>query len=629
VRTSPVAIYSVDLQRRVLSWNRAAEEMFGWPAEQVLGEPLPIVPGENAEKHQRLWERVMAGESFSDVELVRQRRDGSRIEISLSGAPIRDAADQIVAAMAIAVDIGARKRAERELTERNEFIQTILDHLPIGLAVNYIDEGDATYINEQFATIYGWPAEELRNIETFFEKVYPDPEYRARLKEQILTGIQSGDPERMRWSDIKATTRDGQERVISARNIPLFEQNLMVSTVWDTTELVQQQEQLLELERRYQQAQKMETLGRLAGGVAHDFNNLLTVINTYSAFGISDLRPGDPLRSDLEEIQAAGDRAAALTRQLLAFSREQQLELRILDLNEIVQEMERMLQRVIGEDLGLVTRLAPDLGSVLADPGQMEQVLMNLVVNARDAMTRGGRLTIETANEDLDEAHASRHPEATSGPHVRLSVRDTGVGMSPEVRERLFEPFFTTKEKDRGTGLGLATVYGIVKQSVGHLQVDTSPGAGSAFHVYLPRRTAHAQASHAVKRSDDRQSLGGHETLLVVEDEGVVLRLTERILSAAGYQVISASNAGEALLRLEKHVGQLDLVLSDVVMPVMNGPELAARLREVRPGLPVLYMTGYSGDSAVVDDPTARLDGPCLRKPFSRDALLRAVRKAL
>ena len=380
------------------------------------------------------------------------------------------------------------------------------------------------------------------------------------------------------------------------------------------------------LEEQLQVAQKMEAVGRLAGGVAHDFNNLLSVILNYTTFMLEELGEDDPLRQDVAEIRSAGERAAGLTRQLLAFSRKQVLEPQVLDLNETVAGMEPMLRRLTGEDIELTKMLAPDLGRVKADPGQLEQVIMNLTVNARDAMPDGGELTIRTTNVELDQEYADEHVEVAAGPYVLLAVSDTGCGMDEATRRRLFEPFFTTKERGKGTGLGLSTAYGIVKQSGGYIWAYGEPGRGSTFKVYLPR--LEEDATPAVVTPFIEEPATGTETILVVEDEEAVRKVAARTLRLAGYQVLTAADGEEALLACQGHQGEIHLLLTDVVMPQMSGPHLAKRLQELRPELRVLYMSGYSEDAIVhhgVLDPGTSFVG----KPFGGNDLRRKVRQAL
>jgi signal transduction histidine kinase/ActR/RegA family two-component response regulator len=380
------------------------------------------------------------------------------------------------------------------------------------------------------------------------------------------------------------------------------------------------------LEEQLQAIQRMEAVGQLAGGVAHDFNNLLSVILSYTQFALEGLREEDPLHRDVLEIKKAGERAASLTRQLLAFSRKQVLEPQVLDLNQTVAGMEHMLRRLVGEDVEFTQVLAPDLGRVKADPGQVEQVIMNLVVNARDAMPTGGKLTIETANVELDAEYAREHAVVTPGSYVLLAISDTGSGMDEATRRRLFEPFFTTKELGKGTGLGLSTIYGIVKQSDGYIWAYSEPGRGSTFKVYLPRFLEDAEPT--VVRPDEDEPLAGTETILLVEDEEAVRDVAARMLRAAGYQVLTAANGEEALTICEQHKGEIHLLLTDVVMPQMNGPQLAGRIQRLRPDLRILYMSGYM-DHAIVREGVLDAGTNYIGKPFSGNDLGRKVRHAL
>jgi signal transduction histidine kinase/ActR/RegA family two-component response regulator len=378
------------------------------------------------------------------------------------------------------------------------------------------------------------------------------------------------------------------------------------------------------LEEQFRQAQKMEAVGRLAGGVAHDFNNLLTVI-LGSAKDLARRSGGDPEARELaEEVLEAGQRAAALTRQLLAFSRQQALRPREIDVNEIVRGLERMLRRLIGADIEIVTRLEEGLGSVVADPGQIEQVLMNLVVNARDAMPKGGRLVLSTREvENAPEGDAAR---AVPGPHVLLAVSDTGHGMAPEVLAHVFEPFFTTKERGKGTGLGLATVFGIVKQSGGSITVSSKPGVGTTFEVYLPR-VGETRESPARERAEAQRSRG-KENVLLVEDDGPVRAFMRRSLEAAGYRVLEAKVPEEALELARAPELPVDMLLTDVIMPLMTGPDLAVEILSLRPALRVLFVSGYTEDAGLRSG-TLPPGQAFLQKPFTGDELARAVRAAL
>jgi PAS domain S-box-containing protein len=379
-----------------------------------------------------------------------------------------------------------------------------------------------------------------------------------------------------------------------------------------------------EQEQKIRQSQKMEAIGRLAGGVAHDFNNLLSVIMSYGDMLIAGLPPEHAMRPDLQEIRRAAARAAELTKQLLTFGRQQVLAPRLLDLNQVLSEVEKMLRRILGEDIELVLLPERDLGQVRVDLGSMQQVILNLVVNARDAMPTGGELTLETSNAILGSDYGGGHDGVEPGEYVRITVTDTGTGMDPATLERVFEPFFTTKGAGKGTGLGLATVFGIVRQSGGHIWAYSELGRGSTFKVYLPR--VHAEEERRLTPAPSL--LAGSETILLVEDEGQIRQVARSILSRYGYRVIDAASGGEALELVERHDGALHLLLTDVVMPHMSGPELAVRLVKRRPGLKVLFMSGYT-DDAVVRHGVLEGDVAFLQKPFTPAVLTGKVREVL
>jgi signal transduction histidine kinase/CheY-like chemotaxis protein len=379
------------------------------------------------------------------------------------------------------------------------------------------------------------------------------------------------------------------------------------------------------LEEQLRQAQKMEAVGQLAGGIAHDFNNLLTAILGYANLLIDEIAKEDPLRQDLEEIRSAGERAASLTRQLLAFSRRQMLQPQAVDLNGLIHQLERLLRRLISEDVELVTALTPDIPAIKVDPASIEQVLVNLVVNARDAMSHGGRVTIETSLTELEGGYGTTHPPVAPGRYVMLSVSDTGQGMDEATQGRIFEPFFTTKEQGKGSGLGLATVYGIVQQSGGSIAVDSKPGSGTSFRVYLPTTEATAPVRAALARGDDAKK--GWETVLLVEDEDAVRALAREVLRRNGYIVLEARHGLDALRVAERHPDVIHLLVTDVVMPHLNGRELADRLAEVRPAMKVLFMSGYTDHAAMHRHLTP--GAAFLQKPFTPATFARKVRSML
>jgi two-component system, cell cycle sensor histidine kinase and response regulator CckA len=488
-------------------------------------------------------------------------------------------------------------------------LSTILDEMREGLQI--IDrEWRYAYLNRAAAEHGQRPREEL--VGRTMMECYPgidETELFALLRRCMQERTSSS-------MTNEFTYPDGMKRTFELRIAP-SEMGIVVLTI-DITEG-------RKLEAQYRHAQKMEAIGRLAGSVAHDFNNSLSVILSYASMLLADLKPVDPIRDDLEAIRKAGERAAELTRQLLAFSRQQALSLQVTSLNKIVFESERMLRRLVGEDIELVVRLDRESSLVNVDPGQIDQVIMNLAINARDAMPNGGKLTIETKDVELDESYATEHFDVSPGRYVMLAVSDTGIGMSKETQAHIFEPFFTTKEVGKGTGLGLATVFGIVQQCGGNIWVYSEPGNGTTFRIYLPQAEEVEPSSHEVIVP---MTLEGTETILLVEDQDEVRQVALHILRRFGYHVIEARNAGEALLTCERHPRAIHLLLTDVVMPQMNGRELAERLLKIRPDMRVLYMSGYTED-AIVRHGVLDSGIAYLQKPFEPEKLARRVREVL
>ena len=445
----------------------------------------------------------------------------------------------------------------------------------------------------------------------------------ARLKEKL-------EDHSLTIYEVEAIRKDGSRVPIEVSSRLIYENGVPVAvqgSARDITERRRAEEALRASQLQLQQSQKLEAIGQLAGGVAHDFNNMLTAIIGYTDLSLRRVGLENPIRRNLEETKKAAERAASLVRQLLAFSRKQILEPKVLDLNDVVKDMHKMLTRLIGENIKLATRLQTDIGSVKADPCQVEQIIVNLVVNARDAMPRGGRVTIETANVTVDDQTAAKHVAVIPGEYVMLAVSDTGSGMDQETQARIFEPFFTTKEVGKGTGLGLSTVYGIVKQSGGNIWVYSEPGFGTVFKVYLPR-IDDATASTIARQTQERNALRGTETILLVEDEDVVRGLTRQILIQAGYNVLDARSGDEAIRLCHAHAGSIDLLLTDVVMPEISGKEVADRLLELRPTIRVLFMSGYT-DEAIVQHGVLDANVKFLQKPFTWVALTRKVREVL
>lgn len=473
--------------------------------------------------------------------------------------------------------------------------------------------------NHAAERIFGYDKAEILGTGPPFEKILP-PKAREQT-DDILSRIRRGDMSA--HSVNENLTKDGRTIICEWFNTPLVteegEFDGLLCLAQDVTERKSLEEQL-------RHAQKMEAVGQLAGGVAHDFNNLLTVIICYGELLLESIQPDDPGRVFLQEIRKAAERSAALTRQLLSFSRKQIQDLKVLDLNEIVHETENMLNRIIGEDVELLAELEAPLDRIKVDAGQLDQVILNLVVNARDAMPAGGQLTIETRNVELDEAYAKAHPGVLPGHYVLLAVTDTGTGMSDEIKQRLFEPFFTTKAPGRGTGLGLPVVHGIVKQSGGHIEVESEPKRGSTFKIYFPRFIATGSSSNLQR--GDSNAPRGTETILLVEDEAIVRALSRRVLQGCGYTVLEAGTGDEALRLFREHSGPIHLLLTDVVMPGTGGRDLAEVLAPLHPGIKVLYVSGYT-DDAVLRHGVSREQINFLQKPFTPVTLATKIREVL
>jgi len=539
---------------------------------------------------------------------------------------LREAKRQIAELEDELVDREQELSQQRELLRReHERIQSFMG-LGEVLFVAMDRQGKVTLVNRKACEVLGYSQEEITGKE-WFSKFLPVT-IRDEVR-KVFRRLMAGEIEPMEFFENPLLTASGEERLIAWHNTVMRDRAGEIcgtlSAGADVTELKRAERERQALEQQLRQAQKMESIGRLAGGIAHDFNNLLTVINNYAQMVRDELLPDSPLQEDLGQIIAAGQRAADLTGQLLAFSRKQILEPRVLDINEVLVGILPLLERLLGEDIEIKLEQAVGLGHVRADRSQLEQVIMNLAVNARDAMPEGGLLVMETADVQLDDAYAAAHPEASPGPHVMLAISDSGQGMSNEVCERIFEPFFTTKEKGRGSGLGLSVVYGIVKQSGGNIWVYSEPGRGSTFKIYLPRVDDECVEPEQETAGGDP---GGSETVLVVEDERAVRELVVRILRGAGYQVLAAQSAADVEQQVGQSGGRIDLLLTDVVMPGGSGKRLAELLVERHREMKVLFMSGYT-DNAIVHHGVLEPGTWFIAKPFGAGELLRKVRQVL
>jgi len=507
-------------------------------------------------------------------------------------------------------------RIRHQLVQREELFRLISENAADMIAVVDVN-GKRLYNSPSCARILGNTNEELQNT-SFFDQVHPDD--RQVAEQAAKEACRGGETRTVQY---RMRHKDGSWHVIESGASAILNAQQEVEKLVIVNRDVSEQRQL---EEKFRQAQKMEAVGRLSGGVAHDFNNLLGVIIGYAEFLQESLDAENGLRSSVDEILKAGKRAASLTRQLLAFSRQQVLDPKVLDLNGVVSDMDKMLRRMIGEDVELSTILGPELGRVKADQGQVEQVLMNLAVNARDAMPDGGKLVVSTENMIMDEAFIRRYPyPVQAGPYVCLTVSDSGIGMDAETKARAFEPFFTTKEKGKGTGLGLSTVYGVVKQSGGYIDIYSSLGTGTTFKIYLPRVT---EAIAADAPSGAVTSFTGNETILLAEDEGSLRTLTRNTLEQCGYKVLVAKDGVDALEVSENYDGAIDLLLTDMVMPGMSGQALAHELTRRRPDIRLAYMSGYTGQTVGSQGPIDP-GSVFLLKPFTRELLTRKIREAL
>lgn len=609
------AVFVKDLRGRYLMINSAGSRFLGKPAEEILGKDDAglFLPEVGRAIMQRDREVLESGETQTYEEFG-TAAGMTRLYLSTKG-PFRDPSGQAIGLLGICRDITDRKRAEEEIRQSQQKLRLHIDHTPLAVIEWDLNFRVAAW-NPSAERIFGYPRQEAIGQHGSF--IVP-PHYRPQV-EQVWHELLSQHGGVRNTND--NVTKSGRTISCEWYNTPLSDDS---GRVFGVASMVQDVTERVALEERLRQSQKMEAIGRLAGGVAHDFNNLLTVILGYTQI-LSDGLQAGRLADSTNQIKAAAERAAGITRQLLAFSRKQVLSPRIIDLNDIVLNLDSLLRRLIGEDIEVLTVPARSLGSVKADPGQIEQVIMNLALNARDAMPNGGKLTLETANVDRDGDLPSDHHAMERGCYVMLAVSDTGLGMTPDVQARIFEPFFTTKEVGKGTGLGLSTVYGIIKQSGGYVWVYSEPGRGTTFKIYFPRVDQPAHMVGHDKRTGSVQR--GTETILLVEDDPQLRELSSSVLAHYGYKVLLASTPEEGLAISKANHNDIRLLVTDVVMPRMNGRQLAEQVLQVVPNLRVLYISGYTNNAIVhygVLDPGLWF----LPKPFTLSALVAKVREVL
>ena len=614
------AIFMMDPQGRAASWNEGVVRVLGFGEAEFLRRPVREIftPEDRAAgvPEQELATAALEGSANDDRWLM--RKDGSRFWATGMTTALRGEQGELLGYTKVLRDHTEQKRLDEERRTSEQRLLTALAAARMGTWEWEITSNRERF-DEGLCRLFGADAREISTLDDVLARVHTDD--RAAVAVAFRQSAESG-------ADLDVEFRvarpDGSVRWLRTHGKVLYDAEgdpvTMTGACVDITERRQMEEQL-------GQVQRMDAVGRLAGGVAHEVNNMMTAILGFTDLLLDPARPGDPRRADLLQIRKAAERAATVTAQLLAFSRRQLRQPRVVDLNLVITELHPMLLRLLGEDKPLTVRLEQDLWPVHADRGQLEQVVINLALNARDAMPRGGRFSIESANVVLDETYLSRHPATAIAPgsYVRLVVSDTGSGIPPEVQARIFEPFFTTKPVGQGTGLGLSMVYGIVKQSGGFVWVYSEPGQGTAFKLYLPRVGLLPEARGPMAEGSVPR---GEETVLVVEDDEMVRLLTARLLASRGYAPIEARNGNQALALVRAHPGEIQLVLSDVVMPELGGAEFARRLAELQPELPILFMSGFTDDEVVrrgLLDP----DAPYLQKPFDAGSLARRVREIL
>jgi PAS domain S-box-containing protein len=584
IQASPLAIFLLNEDGTVRIWNPAAERIFGWSELEVLGRRLPIVPDDKVEEFALTCDWVLKGQLLLRKELQRQRKDGVLIDISLHAAPVYDAGGKASSILAMVADITERKRVDRELLQSEQKFRTAFEDAAVGMCLT---GGDDRFliVNYSLCKMLGYTAEELTGMD-WIEVTHPDDREKCRRwEDEIVAGDVYSPALEKRYIHREGRIVWGMLTKVLLRDdsgAPLY----FINQVQDITELKS-------LENQLRQAQKMEAIGTLAGGIAHDFNNILTAIIGYGSLLEMKIGKNDPSLQLVEHILTAADRAASLTKSLLTFGREQNSEQHIVDLSGIVLGVEKFLLRLLREDIELRTTIVDKACMVFADSGQIEQVLMNLTTNARDAMQHGGKLAVTTSMINLDRDFVATHGYGSPGRFALLSVTDTGAGMDAETKNRIFEPFFTTKEVGKGTGLGLSMAYGIVKQHNGYITCYSEPGEGTTFRVYLPAVDALAEP---LPVPSCKTPPGGTETILVAEDDMQVRMLTHKLLESFGYTVIEAVNGEDALKQFLAHQKTIQLALLDVIMPRKNGREAYEEMRKRSPGLKALFTSGYSAD---------------------------------
>ncbi len=607
----------VDMEGRRIYNSLSYQKVLGYSQEELRSSSAfeQIHPDDRERVREAAEHARRTGEGRT-LEYRILHKDGSWKVLESTSSVIRDAKGGSEKLVIVNRDVTGRKQAEEALRLSEASFRSVVEYAPYGI-YRASATGQFLQVNPALQKMLGYTSAEELLQSNLASDIYRHAGEHERLSELL------GRVDEFKDVEVEWKRKDGTRIMVRCSGRRVQDQNGLPTYFEVFAEDVTDRRVL---ERQLRMAQKMEAVGRLSGGIAHDFNNLLGVIIGYSQVLKKRLGQGNPLFEHAEEVEKAGQRAASLTRQLLAFSRQQVLTPAVLNLNALVADMEKMLPRLLGEDIEVTTALAPDLGQVKADQGQIEQVIMNLAVNARDAMPEGGRLKIETANVELDEAYTRHHAGSRVGRYVMLAVTDSGIGMSAETQAQIFEPFFTTKERGKGTGLGLATVYGVVKQSGGYIWVDSAPGKGASFQIYLSR--LEQPAAPEAPSTARGQMLRGSETILLVEDADPLRKLAQEFLEANGFRVLAAPNGEKALELAVQNAEPIHLLLTDVVMPGMNGRVLAEQLAPRQRGMKVLYMSGYT-DSFIAGHGVLEPGTYLLHKPFTEETLVRKVREVL
>lgn len=622
LEASPAPIYYKDVDGRYLGCNKAYADLIGYSREGILGKSVyDIRPKALADICAGMDRKLLDRPGAQIYEPKIADADGKERDLIVNKATFHDAQGNLAGLVGVLLDITNLRSTERQLERVQRQLELILES--VWEAILGLDaDGKVMFANPAAARLLGYEIPEM--LGQAIHSVWCQPGLNGQpggTKEGRITSTVSAG-QRYHSRDEQFFRKDGSRFVAEVISNPIIDRGQITGAVvsfWDITEHVQ-------MERQFLQAQKMEAVGRLAGGIAHDFNNMLGVILGYAELMMQKLDPQEALHRNADAVHKAAERAAALTLQLLAFSRKQIVQPEVISINTVIRDIEKMLARLLGEDIEQVVILGTGVGNIKADRSQIQQIIMNLAVNARDAMPSGGKLVIETDNVLLDQSNSTGHPDLLPGSYIMLRVSDNGIGMDEATRACIFEPFFTTKELGKGTGLGLSTVYGIVKQSGGHVTVQSEPGQGTTFTVYLP-------CVNELPAEEEKQIAGGRaevgsETILLVEDDDMLRKLLSESLKMSGYRVIQARNGGEAMAVSEMESGPLHLLLTDVVMPLMGGPELARRLAPTHPHMKILYMSGYTDDAIIhhgVLDRTVHL----VEKPFAPRDLLQRVRRIL